>query len=101
LSQLDLLSILILMGQAMLMVQEDMAKRKGCEWKPPIGSTGTEQELYRKAGRYHSRLQNVEYECWVFQGALPPDEKLSEMGLNKADSYFWQTGFDPETLDVC
>ena len=82
------------------MVQEELAKKKTREWNPPRGSTDSNQELYRKAGRYHSRMQNVEYECWVFQGALPSDEKLSEMGLNKADSYFWRTSFDPETLDV-
>ena len=34
------------------------------------------QELFRRPGHFHSRLQNIEYECWVHPRALPPAERL-------------------------
>ena len=34
------------------------------------------QELFRRPGRFHSRLQNIEYECWVHPRALPPADRL-------------------------
>lgn len=81
-------------------MQEEMARKKKREWKSPEDSASSKHELFRKTGRYHSRLQNVEYECWVFKNSLPSDESLSKMGLDKADAYFWRTSFDPETLSI-
>ncbi len=67
-------------------------------WAPE--GAGHIQELFRKAGRYHSRLQNIEYECWVFKDALPPPASLEELGVDTADAYFWRLTFDPETLQL-
>lgn len=78
--------------------QEDMARRKGVRWAP-FGA-GHSQELFRKAGRYHSRLQNIEYECWVFKDALPKPASLAELGVDEGDAYFWRLTFDPDTLQL-
>lgn len=75
-----------------------MAKRKGRRWAPGPGRA--QQELFRKAGSYHSRLQNIEYECWVFHKHLLPAPKLAELGVEPGDASFWRLTFDPETLQI-
>lgn len=57
------------------------------------------QELFRKAGRYHSRLQNIEEECWVYKGSLPGTQPGRRGSVRYSDVYFWRTAFHPLTLD--
>lgn len=46
--------------------------------------------------RSHSRLQNIEFECWVFKGAIAKD--LESMGIEKDNAYFSRVVFNPKTL---
>ena len=80
--------------------QEELARKKGRPFARLEAKDTGEQELFRKAGRYHSRLQNIEYECWVFEGALPSQEELAGRDVEVTDAYFWRTTFDPETLEI-
>jgi hypothetical protein len=75
-----------------------MARRKGRRWAPGPGRA--RRELFRAAGAYHSRLQNIEYECWVFAGRLPPAHTLAQQRIDEGDAYFWRLTFDPATLQV-
>ena len=60
----------------------------------PLLSPGMEpQELLKNCGRYHSRLQNVEYECWVYRNRLP---RL--LSVDPYNAYFWRRTYDPYTL---
>jgi hypothetical protein len=77
-----------------------MTIAKGLGRRRLTALSNDKQELYRKAGRHHSRLQNIEYECWVFKDALPPMEKLTALGIDPADAYFWRVIFDAETMDT-
>ncbi|CAL8460566.1 g95 [Coccomyxa elongata] len=79
---------------------EDLARKKGRPFARLEAKDTGEQELFRKAGRYHSRLQNIEYECWVFEGALPSQEELAGRDVELTDAYFWRSTFDPETLEI-
>lgn len=81
-------------------VQEVMARDKGRTFARLSAEDTGKQELFRKGGRYHSRLQNIEYECWVFQGKLPAEDQLSARGVDPTDAYFWRVTFNPETLQV-
>ena len=49
--------------------------------------------------RSHSRLQNIEFECWVFKGSLPSEARLTELGIEKDNAYYSRITFDPKTLD--
>jgi hypothetical protein len=44
--------------------------------------------------------QNIEYECWMFKGALPPQEQLAAKDMEPTDAYFWRISFDPKTLET-
>ncbi|KAL3136053.1 hypothetical protein ABBQ32_007083 [Trebouxia sp. C0010 RCD-2024] len=59
----------------------------------------TDRELFKKAGRSHSRLQNIEFECWVFKDSLPTEARLTELGIEKDNAYYSRITFDPKTLD--
>jgi hypothetical protein len=50
------------------------ARGRGAAGVVPAGAAP--QELFRRPGRFHSRLQNIEYECWVHERALPPPARL-------------------------
>jgi len=50
------------------------ARGRGAAGVVPAGAAP--QELFRRPGRFHSRLHNVEYECWVHERALPPPARL-------------------------
>ena len=49
--------------------------------------------------RSHSRLQNIEFECWVFKDSLPSEARLTELGIEKDNAYYSRITFDPKTLD--
>lgn len=49
--------------------------------------------------RSHSRLQNIEFECWVFKDSLPTEARLTELGIEKDNAYYSRITFDPKTLD--
>ena len=49
--------------------------------------------------RSHSRLQNIEFECWIFKESLPSEAKLTELGIEKDNAYYSRIMFDPKTLD--
>ncbi|KAL0032654.1 hypothetical protein WJX79_000612 [Trebouxia sp. C0005] len=59
----------------------------------------TDRELLKKAGRSHSRLQNIEFECWVFKDKLPAEAKLAELAIEPDNAYYSRITFDPKTLD--
>ncbi|DBA98834.1 TPA: hypothetical protein ACH3X1_014596 [Trebouxia sp. C0004] len=59
----------------------------------------TDRELLKKAGRSHSRLQNIEFECWVFKDKLPAEVKLAELAIAPDNAYYSRITFDPKTLD--
>ena len=84
-------------------VQEELARKAGKDHRQLIGdAVPTEQELFKKQGRCHSRLENIEYECWVFPGGLPGQEELVKR-LPHAytnDLYYWRTMFNPTTMQV-
>ena len=65
-----------------------------------LAQGGRSRSCFRKAGSYHSRLQNIEYECWVFHKHLLPAPKLAELGVEPGDASFWRLTFDPETLQI-
>ena len=49
--------------------------------------------------RSHSRLQNIEFECWVFKNELPSEAKLLELNIEADNAYYSRITFDPKTLD--
>lgn len=49
--------------------------------------------------RSHSRLQNIEFECWVFKDKLPAEAKLAELAIEPDNAYYSRITFDPKTLD--
>jgi len=51
------------------------------------------QELIRRKGRFHSRVQNIEYECWIYKDNLPADHPHED------DDYFYRITFDPVTME--
>ena len=78
-------------------MQEEHCRRAGKAVSDVLPASIGAQELVRKAGRYHSRLQNIEYEFWVFKDRLPatlPDDAPAD------NTYFWKIAFDPKTLEV-
>lgn len=48
--------------------------------------------------RSHSRLQNIEYECWVFKDNIPQEEALMSTGIEMDNAYFCRVVFNPKTL---
>ena len=69
-------------------------------WRPPLAAKANpEDELFRKAGRYHNRLQNVEMDCWIFKDKLPSKEVIAQKG-NRRNVYFWRVSFSPTTLAI-
>lgn len=71
-----------------------MARALGMDHIPCVVEGHTVEELFKRRGRYHSRLENIEYECWVYKDALPADLG----GKPKEDVYYWRVVFDPATL---
>ena len=49
--------------------------------------------------RSHSRLQNIEFECWVFKDKLPLEPKLTDMGIEADTAFYGRPAFDPKTLE--
>ncbi len=49
--------------------------------------------------RSHSRLQNIEFECWVFKDKLPTEARLAELATEPDNAYYSRITFDPKTLD--
>ncbi|KAK9841993.1 hypothetical protein WJX81_003057 [Elliptochloris bilobata] len=79
---------------------EDLASQARARGRHPasvVPSGAGPQELYRRPGRFHSRLQNVEYECWVHERAMPPAERVQTPEDN---TYFVRSTFDPDALRV-
>lgn len=46
--------------------------------------------------RVHSRVANVEYECFVYDGALPARGFVD--AHHEKNSYFWKRAVDPLTM---
>lgn len=46
--------------------------------------------------RVHSRVANVEYECFVYDGALPAGGFIDSH--HEKNSYFWKRAVDPLTM---
>ena len=57
-------------------VQAAQARAGGRTPASVVPAGAAPQELFRRPGRFHSRLQNIEYECWVHARALPPADRL-------------------------
>lgn len=55
-----------------------------------------DQELLRKRGRYHTPLANIEFDCWVWQDAIP--EPLPH-DIDDENAYMYRFTFDPYTLE--
>jgi len=51
------------------------------------------QELIRRKGRFHSRVQNIEYECWIYKDQVPANNPHQD------DDYFYRITFDPVTME--
>jgi len=51
-----------------------------------------DQHLFKNKNRYHSRIINIEYECWIFKDDIP------EIWKPSPDAYFWKKAFDPDSL---
>lgn len=72
-----------------------MARSLGLPGDPAcIPPDYTDEELYKRRGRFHSRLENIEYECWVYKNTVPAD--LGDKP--RQDVYYWRVVFDPTTL---
>lgn len=50
-------------------MQEELARKTRKDASIILAGAGehAERELFRRAGRRHSKLQDVEYQCWVFR----------------------------------
>ena len=83
--------------------QEELAAKAAKDHKQLLGSPGpSDQELFKKQGRCHSRLENIEYECWVFPREFPDQQELVKK-LPHAytnDLYYWRTMFNPITFQI-
>lgn len=77
-------------------VQEAHAAKLGKDVSASLRRELQAQELLRMAGRYHTRLQNIEEECWVYQEQLP--QAVQVPGPDLRDAYFWRRAFHPLTL---
>lgn len=72
-------------------MHEEMARDQNHDWKPPEDASGSKhdpsggQPAITAACRMCSNLMD----------SLPSDGDLAMMGLNKADTHFWHTGFNP------
>lgn len=51
-------------------------------------------ELVRVQRRVHSRVANIECDCFVYDGGLPEHEE----GLAVDNCFFWKLSVDPKTL---
>eukprot|EP01025_Chloroclados_australasicus_P059478 TRINITY_DN7520_c0_g3_i1.p1 TRINITY_DN7520_c0_g3~~TRINITY_DN7520_c0_g3_i1.p1 ORF type:complete len:476 (+),score=69.74 TRINITY_DN7520_c0_g3_i1:38-1429(+) len=62
-----------------------------------IGGVAGERELFKRTGRTHSRLQNIEMECYIFNAPdIPDDLPLSK----RKESYYYKVMFNPYTLEL-
>ena len=83
------------MLEVCLGVQRALARKKRQTWRPPpAAEANSDDELFRKAGRYHSRLQNVETDCWIFRDKLPSKEVIAQKGIGE-NLFFWRVTFHP------
>lgn len=71
---------------------ENHAKKIGKNFRHLLPKDMNPRELLKKKGRYHSKLQNIEFECWIYNGELPKNLPPNQ------DAYYWKTMFDPETM---
>eukprot|EP00884_Botryococcus_braunii_P000848 jgi/Botrbrau1/10764/Bobra.180_2s0029.2 len=72
---------------------EGFAKKKGVDMKTLLPRAAGAQELFKSKGRFHSRCQNIDYECWVNHGSIPDHGETDNM-------YFWTHVFDPIEMNV-
>jgi hypothetical protein len=79
------------------LLQEDIAKKKGVDIKSLLTRVAEPQELFKRFGRFHSRLQNIEYECWISHGVVP---EVPGLPAGDTDLYFWTSTFDPVKMTV-
>jgi hypothetical protein len=56
-------------NQRFAISQEELARKEGKDASAILEGADEERELFRRAGRRHSRLQDIEYQCWVFRYA--------------------------------
>jgi hypothetical protein len=73
--------------------QEGFAKKKGVDMKSILPRAAGAQELFKRKGRFHSRCQNIEYECWVNHGSVPDHGETD-------NAYFWTHVFDPVAMTI-
>ncbi len=74
--------------------QESMARTLNLPEVPCIGDDHTDEQLFKRRGRFHSRLENIEYECWIYKDMVPED--IGDKP--RQDVYYWRVMFDPATL---
>mmetsp|Transcript_22004 Transcript_22004/g.61076 ORF Transcript_22004/g.61076 Transcript_22004/m.61076 type:complete len:383 (-) Transcript_22004:616-1764(-) len=76
---------------------KNLAQSKGRSHTELMGSRELQpQELVKNKNRYHTRLSNIEYECWIYRDEVPEVWKVN--GVWSPDAYFWTICFDPETM---
>ena len=84
-------------------LQEELAIKASKDHKSVVGGgTPSEQELFKKQGRCHTRLENIEYECWIFLGGLPDQQELIKKlpFAYTNDLYYWRTMFNPVSFEI-
>mmetsp|Transcript_1020 Transcript_1020/g.6431 ORF Transcript_1020/g.6431 Transcript_1020/m.6431 type:complete len:383 (-) Transcript_1020:889-2037(-) len=69
---------------------KEHAKKHGLKYDHLLSSDHGEKELLKKDGIHYSRITDIEYECWVFDGR----EKIPEPEHLEGDSYYWRHTFD-------
>lgn len=69
---------------------KEHAKKHGLKYNHLFSNNHGEKELLKKDGIHYSRITDIEYECWVFDGR----EKVPEPEHLEGDSYFWRHTFD-------
>lgn len=75
-------------------LQDELAKKKGVDIKSKLPRQAGAQELFKRKGRFHSRLQNIEFECWISHGQLP------DKGGDADNMYYWTHVFDPADMSI-
>lgn len=69
---------------------KEHAKKHGLKYNHLLSADHGEKELLKKDGIHYSRITDIEYECWVFDGR----EKIPEPEHLEGDSYYWRHTFD-------
>uniref|UniRef100_A0A061S060 Uncharacterized protein n=2 Tax=Tetraselmis sp. GSL018 TaxID=582737 RepID=A0A061S060_9CHLO len=74
-----------------------LSKKVGKPWEGLLGGRRLKpQELVKNKHRYHTRLINIEYECWIYKDCIPEIWNID--GDVSPDAYFWTLCFDPDTM---